>query len=194
MTTRTQWSQFTWTGQKQIVSNIKSLSVEYYWSTVSCNGCALFVTDEENSAESSTVDESSTMGEETTFTEGLRFTLFFELNRGKRLFLMLGLLPSPTSVCNIRCTRLQWHIEENRLQNSVASLHWVNIRTQLRVYRGRQSISSLSGRKCFVVFEPIPMEMLHIIPVTNSSLTVSVQQMHFTQRTNKQTNKQTNKS
>lgn len=74
----------------------------------------LLVLDEWTGAENSAVDESSTMGEVPSFTEGLRFTLLFELNRGKRLFLMLGLLPSPTSVCNIRCTRLQWHMGEEK--------------------------------------------------------------------------------
>lgn len=44
-----------------------------------------------------------TMGEDTTgrtLTEELCFMLFFGLNRGKRLFLMTGGLPSGTCTCN----------------------------------------------------------------------------------------------
>lgn len=47
--------------------------------------------------------ESCTMGwARTGSTEELCFKLFFELKRGKRLFLMLGFLPSQPSVWNIR--------------------------------------------------------------------------------------------
>lgn len=47
--------------------------------------------------------ECCTMGwARTGSTEELCFKLFFELKRGKRLFLMLGFLPSQPSVWNIR--------------------------------------------------------------------------------------------
>lgn len=50
--------------------------------------------------------ECCTMGwARTGSTEELCFKLFFELKRGKRLFLMLGFLPSQPSVWNIRRTK-----------------------------------------------------------------------------------------
>lgn len=52
--------------------------------------------------------ECCTMGwARTGSTEELCFKLFFELKRGKRLFLMLGFLPSQPSVWNIRRTKCQ---------------------------------------------------------------------------------------
>lgn len=48
-------------------------------------------------------ETTGTMGEDTTgrtLTEELCFMLFFGLNRGKRLFLMTGGLPSGTCTCN----------------------------------------------------------------------------------------------
>lgn len=50
-----------------------------------------------------------TIGEATrgsTLSEELRLKLGFELNRGKRHFLITGSLPSPASTCNTRGTEL----------------------------------------------------------------------------------------
>lgn len=74
------------------------------------------------------------MGEATTgrtLTAELCFKLFLELKRGKRLFLMLGFLPSSMSVCGAQKYQSFQHHQENGKLRLAWSFFYISVKKMM---------------------------------------------------------------
>lgn len=101
----TRWDLLDWTLHES-GPNVRGVTLNKYYKMATCiDTCSGDYGVIVNNAQCGVgrFHECCTMGwARTGSTEELCFKLFFELKRGKRLFLMLGLLPSQPSVWNIR--------------------------------------------------------------------------------------------